>query len=102
MPIPNPTPKETEEEYVSRCIGEIYDEYGQEQAAAICYNTYRKELGLTKQEMRYSRLREMHYRGINLLAEEGGLEDACWPGYEAIGTKILDGRSVPNCVPIKD
>jgi hypothetical protein len=44
----------------------------------------------------------MHYRGINLLAEEGGLEDACWPGYEAIGTKDLDGRSVPNCVPVKE
>ncbi len=43
MPIPNPTPKETEEQYVSRCIGEIYDEYGQEQSAAICYNTYRTE-----------------------------------------------------------
>ena len=28
-----------------------------------------------------------------------GLEDACWPGYEAIGTKIKDGREVPNCVP---
>jgi hypothetical protein len=28
------------------------------------------------------------------------LEDACWEGYEAIGTKILDGKEVPNCVPI--
>lgn len=28
-----------------------------------------------------------------------GLEDVCWPGYEAIGTKIKDGREVPNCVP---
>jgi len=25
----------------------------------------------------------------------------CWKGYEAIGTKIVDGREVPNCVPIK-
>jgi hypothetical protein len=30
-----------------------------------------------------------------------GLEDACWEGYEAIGTKIVDGKEVPNCVPIK-
>ena len=29
----------------------------------------------------------------------GSLEDACWDGYVAIGTKILDGREVPNCVP---
>ncbi len=28
-----------------------------------------------------------------------GLEDACWEGYVAIGTKIKDGREVPNCVP---
>ena len=28
-----------------------------------------------------------------------GLDDACWPGYEAIGTKMKDGREVPNCVP---
>tara|TARA_R110000868_G_scaffold370916_2_gene634419 strand:+ start:4233 stop:4556 length:324 start_codon:yes stop_codon:yes gene_type:complete len=26
----------------------------------------------------------------------------CWEGYEAIGTKIVDGREVPNCVKIKD
>jgi hypothetical protein len=32
---------------------------------------------------------------------EGDLEGACWPGYEAIGTKELDGKTVPNCVPIK-
>ncbi len=31
-------------------------------------------------------------------AEEKGLEDACWEGYEAIGLKD-DGS--PNCVPIK-
>jgi len=30
------------------------------------------------------------------------LEDACWPGYEAIGVKELDGRTVPNCVPKED
>jgi hypothetical protein len=34
--------------------------------------------------------------------EEGGLENACWEGYEPIGTKMLDGKEVPNCVPIKD
>ena len=33
--------------------------------------------------------------------EMAGLEDACWPGYEAIGTKELNGRLVPNCVPVK-
>jgi len=28
-----------------------------------------------------------------------GLEDACWSGYKAIGTKEKDGKTVPNCVP---
>jgi hypothetical protein len=27
------------------------------------------------------------------------LEDACWDGYEAVGTKKKDGKTVPNCVP---
>lgn len=31
--------------------------------------------------------------------ERFGLEDACWEGYEPIGTKQKDGRTVPNCVP---
>ena len=31
--------------------------------------------------------------------EEFDLDEACWPGYEAIGTKMKDGREVPNCVP---
>lgn len=26
----------------------------------------------------------------------------CWEGYEAIGTKMVDGKEVPNCVPIKE
>ena len=25
----------------------------------------------------------------------------CWEGYEPIGTKIKDGKEVPNCVPVK-
>jgi uncharacterized short protein YbdD (DUF466 family) len=27
------------------------------------------------------------------------LTDACWQGYEAVGTKQKDGKTVPNCVP---
>jgi hypothetical protein len=29
-----------------------------------------------------------------------GLEGACWEGYEAVGTKKQDGKTVPNCVPM--
>jgi len=34
--------------------------------------------------------------------EEFDLDEACWPGYEAIGTKIKDGKRVPNCVPVEN
>ena len=32
--------------------------------------------------------------------QDFNLEDACLPGYRAIGLKEKDGRMVPNCVPI--
>jgi hypothetical protein len=33
--------------------------------------------------------------------EEGDMENPCWEGYEPYGTKILDGKEVPNCVPME-
>ena len=99
MPIPIPKKGQTEQEYVSECISQIVDEYGQEQGSAICYNTYRKSKDMSAQSKMASKLRQDSYKGINLL---DGLEDSCWDGYEAIGTKTLDGRQVPNCVPIKE
>jgi len=106
MPIPNPTSGQSEEEYIGKCISEIIDEYGQEQAAAICYATYRKEsmskIKDTTAKVMARVAYDTDFRGINLLAEEGGLENACWDGWEAIGTKDLDGKTVPNCVPIKE
>jgi hypothetical protein len=99
MPIPVPKKGQTEQEYVSECISQIVGDYGQEQGSAICYNTYRKSKDMSAQSKMASKLRQDSYKGINLLA---GLEDSCWDGYEAIGTKTLDGREVPNCVPIKE
>ncbi len=26
----------------------------------------------------------------------------CWTGYEPVGTKEKNGRTVPNCVPVKE
>ena len=45
---------------------------------------------------------EWAQRKLEQLKNEMGLEDACWPDYEAIGTKEVDGKIVPNCVPKKD
>ena len=44
MPIPSVKSGQSEAEYVSECISAIYDEYGQEKSAAICYNTYRTKM----------------------------------------------------------
>ena len=28
-------------------------------------------------------------------------DDPCWDGYEQVGTKTKNGKTVPNCVPEK-
>ena len=33
-----------------------------------------------------------------MLSEDG----ACYEGYEQVGMKMVDGKEVPNCVPVKD
>jgi hypothetical protein len=109
MPI-TPNAGEDKEQFVSRCIGEeITAGYDEAQAAAICYSKWdRRELSKQKFGDAQSKVAakinfDRKYEGINLTAlAEDGLEGACWAGYEAIGTKILDGREVPNCVPIKE
>jgi hypothetical protein len=110
MPVDKPKAGETKDEYLAYCIpAEINAGYEKEQAAAICISTYdRQELSKQKFGKASDRVAsklvfERKYEGINLTAlAEDGLEGACWDGYEAIGTKILDGREVPNCVSIKE
>jgi hypothetical protein len=102
MPV-NVNKGESKDEFISRCIGEeVGAGYEQSQAAAICYSYWDKENMSKITEMSskvHARVAyDTKYRGINLQ----GLEDACWEGYEAIGTKMLDGREVPNCVPISE
>lgn len=29
------------------------------------------------------------------------MKNTCWKGYKPIGTKKMNGKEVPNCVPIK-
>lgn len=102
MPIPNPNKGEREEEYISRCISEIASEYDIEgQAYSVCKATLDKDrMGRIKDTSAKVMARvayDTKYKGINLFAEG---DDPCWPGYEQIGTKDMDGREVPNCVPI--
>jgi hypothetical protein len=78
MPIPKPKAGQDEQTYVSECIPAIIDEYGQEQASAICYATYEKE-SMSKSkfskhkietQMKLAKMDALN-RGIRL-AEEGG------------------------------
>jgi len=96
---------ESENDFISRCIGEeVGAGYEQSQAAAICYSYWRKDkmskITDTSAKVMAKVAYDTDFKGINLAAD--GLEDACWPGYEAIGTKDLDGKTVPNCVPISE
>lgn len=92
MPIPTPKGSEQESDFVSRCIEAIYDEYGQEQSSAICYNQWR-ESKMSSQERMISKMNKTQME----------LEGACWPGYIQIGTKIKNGKEVPDCRgPIED
>jgi hypothetical protein len=106
MPIDLPKAGETEEDYLAYCIPEeINNGMEQTQAAAVCYSYWRKDkmskIKDTSAKVMASVSYNSDFRGINLFAE-GGLESACWEGWQAIGTKDLDGREVPNCVPIKE
>ena len=105
--LPEPKPKEARYEYILRCIPTLYKaggEYDQKTATAMCADRYENSNTLLKKDtkMSYDSMNRVA-RNIKLyFADEPSLKDACWEGYEAIGTKILDGREVPNCVPISE
>ena len=105
MPI-KPGSSENEQEFISRCMSEETKDYPQDQAYAICKSKWdRRELSKQKfsdpQKRVQSKLNfEKKYEGINLAPLEKGPNDPCWEGYVQIGTKDMDGREVPNCVPL--
>jgi hypothetical protein len=105
MPV-NINKGESEEQFISRCIGEeVSAGYEQSQAAAICYSYWDKDkmskITDTTSKVMANVNFNTKYRGINLLAEAG--EDPCWSGYTQYGTKTDEsGREVPNCIPDKD
>ncbi len=79
-----PEAGESEEEFIGRCIPVLRAEgYPEEQAIAICYSYWEDKFE-------------------DCACEDFDLEDACWPGYEAIGMKNKNGKLVPNCVPIEN
>jgi hypothetical protein len=52
MPIPSVKKGELEQDYISRCISELYNEYGQEQSAGICYTQWEKRDDMSSEEFK--------------------------------------------------
>ena len=104
MPV-KPTGSENENECISRCMSDENSSFPDEaQRYAVCKSKWDTD-NLSKIKDTTSKVMakvayDTKFRGIKLV--DDGLEGACWEGYEAIGTKMLDGREVPNCVPTKD
>jgi hypothetical protein len=91
MPV-KVNPSETEQEFIGRCIG-IEKGYGKDtdQATAICYSIWEnRNMNKSNEQRVLSKINR-----INLLDP-----NPCQTGYIAYGTKIKDGREVPNCIPI--
>jgi hypothetical protein len=98
-------PGESEQEFISRCIGEeISSGKEQDVSAAICYSYWRRDkmssIKNTSDKVMAKIKFDSDFRGIKLA--DDGLEGACWEGWKALGTKIVDGREVPNCIPAED
>ena len=107
MPVDKPKQGESKDKYLSYCIpAEIEAGYGVEQAAAICISTYDKEsmkaIKSTDKKVMARIKYDTDFRGINLAPLEKGPNDPCWENYVQVGTKTIDGREVPNCVPLND
>nr|CAB5223204.1 hypothetical protein UFOVP385_9 [uncultured Caudovirales phage] len=103
MPLDPPKSGESRDAYLNYCIPiEVQSGKEVDQAAAICNSYYDKDkmskIKNTSEKVMARVAYNEKFRGINL----AGLDDACWAGYEAIGTKDMDGREVPNCVPISE
>lgn len=110
MPV-NPGKNETKDEFISRCIGEeVSAGYSPEQSTAICYSYWDKDkmskIKDTSAKVMARVKFDTDFRGINLgqILPNGEyeFEDPCQSGYEQYGMKDLDGRQVPNCIPIKE
>jgi hypothetical protein len=92
---------ETHDDFIGRCMSEESTSFPDNaQRYAVCESIYRKqEMSKlrTSQERFTAKLKySQDFRGINL-TNFGENSEACWDGYIQVGTKILDGREVPDC-----
>ena len=105
MPVDKPKAGETQDEYLAYCIPqEINNGMEQDQAVAVCISYYDADKMSKIKDTSTKVIARVNYntkfRGINLFAEEG--DDPCTEGYEQYGMKDMDGRQVPNCIPVDE
>ena len=103
MPLDPPKKGESKSDYLNYCIPiEIASGKEQDQATAICISYYDKDnlskIKDTSAKVMASVVYNTKFRGINLKDEN----DPCTAGYEQYGMKDMDGRQVPNCIPIQE
>ncbi len=85
---------ETEQEFISRCIG-IEKDFGKDTdvATAICYSIWQnRNMKKTTQQIVNQKIADLS-REQELITP-----NPCQSGYIAIGLKPKGGRMVPNCV----
>jgi hypothetical protein len=88
----------------NRSYSEEYESVPASKALQKAHEDERKKRGLPDPDY-YLKLRDQKKKEIEDMKKEevkqptGGLKDACWKGYTAVGMKMKNGRKVPNCVP---
>lgn len=106
MPV-KPTSSENEQEFIGRCMSEEKDSFpDQAQRYAVCKSKWDVEnmskISDTSAKVMAKIVYNEKFKGINL-TNLGENSDACWENYIQVGTKMLDGKEVPDCRgPIED
>jgi hypothetical protein len=65
------------------------------------YRCWNEDFGGTQDSFAFDRVNSFIADGFAAQLDED-LKKACWKGYEAIGMKKKNGKTVPNCVPVKE
>jgi len=105
MPV-LPTASENEQEFIGRCMSEENESFpDQAQRYAVCKSKWDKstmsKIKSTDKKVMARVAYDTKFEGINLAAPlEKGPNDPCWEDYVQVGTKTVDGREMPNCVPL--
>ena len=65
------------------------------------YQCWTEAFGGTPEQFAFDRVNSFIADGFAAQLDED-LKKACWKGYEAVGMKKKNGKTVPNCVPVKE